>query len=340
MSIRLFCCCREVPGSGNLITFGQFLLVSVVTLPGQIEYKSNSVFKWGFKSRRIPLWRWTIMVGLFFLTSLLNNMAFNYKIALSASIIIFRKSSGPGSQHLGFWMKLLFGISGIYCPRQVVAVAYDGHSRNCRFHPQLLIQRIVPSVTATSGNSDYVQWLTGILILTAGIVAASFLGLYQEFTYKIYGKAWKEGLFYSHSLALPLFSFFYLDITRQIVATQASPAISSTSALPSPLGGIPIGWIYLWCQCHYPVSMRNQAFTDYRLCLRLWLSNLVLNLRKMSSLALSVFLFKKNPFYFAYVLGLRVLVFSGTFLYSMSPSPSSIPTNASTASETKKDQQS
>jgi UAA transporter family len=39
----------------------------------------------------------------------------------------------------------------------------------------------------------------GILILSVAMVLSAGLGLLQEITYRKYGKAWREGLFYTVS---------------------------------------------------------------------------------------------------------------------------------------------
>lgn len=44
------------------------------------------------------------------------------------------------------------------------------------------------------GNMEFA---TGIAVLTLALVLSAFLGLFQEETYRRYGKAWQEGLFYS-----------------------------------------------------------------------------------------------------------------------------------------------
>lgn len=40
------------------------------------------------------------------------------------------------------------------------------------------------------------DYLAGIAILAAALFLSALLGLYQEHTYRMYGKQWKEALFY------------------------------------------------------------------------------------------------------------------------------------------------
>lgn len=40
------------------------------------------------------------------------------------------------------------------------------------------------------------DYLAGIAILAGALFLSALLGLYQEHTYRMYGKQWKEALFY------------------------------------------------------------------------------------------------------------------------------------------------
>jgi UDP-xylose/UDP-N-acetylglucosamine transporter B4 len=45
--------------------------------------------------------------------------------------------------------------------------------------------------------SDTMQYTAGIGLLAAALVVSAWLGLWQEQTYRVYGKQWREALFYS-----------------------------------------------------------------------------------------------------------------------------------------------
>lgn len=45
--------------------------------------------------------------------------------------------------------------------------------------------------------SDHAQFVAGIGLLSAALLLSSFMGLWQEETYRRHGKQWREGLFYS-----------------------------------------------------------------------------------------------------------------------------------------------
>jgi UDP-xylose/UDP-N-acetylglucosamine transporter B4 len=49
---------------------------------------------------------------------------------------------------------------------------------------------------STDYLSDNLQYASGILMLAMALFLSSCLGIFQEETYKLYGKKWREGLFY------------------------------------------------------------------------------------------------------------------------------------------------
>ena len=127
------------------------------------------------------------------------------------------------------------------------------------------------------------------------------MGLYTEETYKEYGPHWKENLFYSHLLALPLFIPFLPSMRRQFLRL----ASSSPLGLPTPerLANLPpdvqkgLNSLHVPSQLAYLVI---NVLTQYA-CIRgvnLLASaasaltvTIVLNVRKLVSLLLSIWLF-------------------------------------------------
>lgn len=79
-------------------------------------------------------------------------------------------------------------------------------------------------------------WIIGILMLLTALILSSLLGHLQEWSYKTYGKNWKEGLFYTHLFGLPYFLFLYEDIAMHIqIANQSPPLplLQNYIAIPS-----------------------------------------------------------------------------------------------------------
>ncbi|KAJ1330288.1 hypothetical protein BSLG_009424 [Batrachochytrium salamandrivorans] len=100
---------RSAPTSGNLITFVQFLLVSVEGLISNLEFTPTSqvgspagrddsswIATWRFplrlRPRVIPLQKWLLIVAFFLGVSVLNNYALGFSISMPVHII-FRSAS-------------------------------------------------------------------------------------------------------------------------------------------------------------------------------------------------------------------------------------------------------
>jgi solute carrier family 35 (UDP-xylose/UDP-N-acetylglucosamine transporter), member B4 len=93
----------EYPKSGSLITFCQFLLVSLHGLPKFIEVTRGplNIPIPRLRPRRLPLTSYLIQVALFYFVSLLNNLAFGYNIPMPVHII-FRSGGLVVSMLMGW----------------------------------------------------------------------------------------------------------------------------------------------------------------------------------------------------------------------------------------------
>lgn len=143
---------------------------------------------------------------------------------------------------------------------------------------------------------------TGLAILFIAQVLSAIMGLYTEETYKEYGPHWKENLFYSHLLALPLFLPFLPSMRRQFIKLAASPPLGmptpheSLSNLPFDVQKgmdsirIPSQLVYLVMNvltqyaCIRGVNLLASAASALTV-------TIVLNVRKLISLLLSIWLF-------------------------------------------------
>jgi len=155
------------------------------------------------------------------------------------------------------------------------------------------------------------------------------MGLYTEETYRRYGPQWKENLFYSHLLSLPLFLPFLPSLTKQFMKLANSAPLQ----LPTPQLSLE----------EYPnlapsiqraierIKIPNQLFylalnvlTQYA-CIRgvnllaaassALTVTIVLNIRKLVSLLLSIWLFG-NRLAFGTLVGAVIVFFAGG-LYSL-----------------------
>ncbi|KAI8987567.1 UAA transporter [Mycotypha africana] len=306
---------------GQLITLGQFAFVALEGLRHHLTFG-----KYGLpclKRTTVPLSRWFLLVTIFFIVSLLNNLALGYNISVPLHII-FRSG--------GLIMNMILGaliLKKRYSMEQIIGVLFVtagviwATMDNASTHTQVVHQ---------GGTSSTSEFLTGIFILLVAMVLSAGMGLIQEVTYKKYGKQWREGLFYTHFLALPMFLLGYNDLIVQINAYNNSPKMS----IPAILHQVPLLdnivnlipasvlpaleqfhmrklWAFLIMNvltqyvCIAGVNRMTSVATSLTL-------NLVLNLRKFTSLIFSIVYFN-NPFGLGAKLG-SALVFFGTLIYT------------------------
>jgi UDP-xylose/UDP-N-acetylglucosamine transporter B4 len=167
---------------------------------------------------------------------------------------------------------------------------------------------------APSGDSSTkVAFSTGLVILFIAQVLSAAMGLYTETTYKIYGPQWRENLFYSHVLSLPLF----LPFAPAMVGTAKTLAQSPSLALFHEFGArthVPSQFAYLAANvltqyaCIRGVNLLAAASSALTV-------TIVLNIRKLVSLLLSIWLFG-NSLALGTIFG-AILVFGGGALYTL-----------------------
>ncbi|TFK28681.1 UAA transporter [Coprinopsis marcescibilis] len=224
------------PSFGTLITFLQFLLISLHGIRSHITW---TVYGPRFKPRRIPLLPYLGQVSLFYLISLLNNAAFAYHIPMAVHII-FRSGGLVVSMILGWLIsKKRYNIVQVLSVFLVTAgVALTTFSAS---------QTSSKKSEASATTIDPYTYATGIAILSAALLFSGFLGLLQDWTYTEYGKptmipaptskgkkngdkkkpqpspapaaasaTWQESMFYLHFLGLPMFIPLMGDIRHQI----------------------------------------------------------------------------------------------------------------------------
>ena len=186
--------------------------------------------------------------------------------------------------------------------------------------------------------------VTGFTILALAMVLSAFQGIYADRLYATYGRDhWKEALFYSHTLSLPLFLTSYPQLLSQWRAVSSTPSL--LSGMPDPsvtsLSSLSFGSLSNKALCALTMLQENalvqsllaqlpvqvaylamNALTQY-LCIRgvhllsakssSLTVTVVLNIRKLVSLLLSIYLFGNHLA--SGVLAGAVLVFVGGGLY-------------------------
>lgn len=151
------------------------------------------------------------------------------------------------------------------------------------------------------------------------------MGLYTEETYRQYGPQWKENLFYSHLLSLPLFLPFMPSLVNQFNRLAHSSPLSlpgwggadgidldsnmpsSGLHIPSQLAFLVINVLTQYA-CIRGVNLLAAASSALTV-------TIVLNIRKLVSLLLSIWLFG-NRLAAGTLLG-AVVVFGSGALYSV-----------------------
>ena len=81
--------CRADKSCGTLVTVAQFTFISLEGIRHQVEARDGSL---GWKKSSVPIASYGVMVILFWVSSILNNIVFHYDISLPLHSV-FRSSS-------------------------------------------------------------------------------------------------------------------------------------------------------------------------------------------------------------------------------------------------------
>ncbi|KAF8316968.1 UAA transporter [Cantharellus anzutake] len=242
------------PRSGSLITFAQFVLVSLFGLRKRFIFIAQSHDKKGdsnsmprvsliqrikrvrIKPLAVPLRRWAIQVILYLGISLLNNYAFKYRIPMAVHII-FRSGGPVVNMIIGYVQR-----NKRYPRLQVAAVVLVSAGIAACTAPGA--QGTKPRVSTTSSSihsdtytavgaiSSHIEYSLGIGMLALALVLSQYLGFSQEETNKRYGRGhWEEGMFFLHFLSLPMFFFVREDLIEQIKFANASEPVRISESL-------------------------------------------------------------------------------------------------------------
>lgn len=309
------------PASGTLLTFVQFLFVAITGYVSQFDSSRPPFF---IAPNKVPIRRWLINIVLFFGINVLNNHAFSYDISVPVHIIL--RSGGSITTMIAgsLWGKRYSRIQVVAVLLLTVGVITaawsDAQSKG------------KPSDEPSESDSTFSR---GLVILFVAQALSAIMGLYTEETYKKYGGHWKENLFYSHLLSLPLFLPFSTSLYRQFMRLANSPPLTLPAyveqlALPANVPNSirdSLKEIYIPSQV---VFLALNVLTQYA-CIRgvnllaavssALTVTIVLNIRKLVSLLLSIWLFG-NRLAPGTLVG-AIVVFSAGGLYSLDSGPRS-----------------
>ncbi|KAJ7465298.1 UAA transporter [Mycena latifolia] len=283
---------------GSALTFSQVAFIAAQSLPSFLEFRPGHRLP-RFKPRQVPLKHWAAQVLLLLTGSLLNNWAFAYNIPLTI-LIVFRSAGLAVSMVFGF----LFAGKR-YTVMQVVSVLLVSAG-------VILATLARPSAPAAAKQSAEPQtadelrkYTIGVSMLVTSLVLTGLFGLLQERTYRAYGPCWKEGVFYTHFLSLPVFLFLVRDVQQGL--RSLSDPVKDSSALAS--------WLILGlnlCSQLVCVSGVNKLSSQVSSVS----TNLVLTARKAISLCFSVWWFGND---WNAELGIGAcMVFGGSLLFTVS----------------------
>lgn len=330
---------KEEPGSGNIITCAQFVFIAL--------HGFLFTTQLGTKKNVVHIRDYMVLVVLFFVVNVCNNLAFAFNISMPlhmifrsgglianmvmAVVVLGRRYSTSKCVSVG--MITLGTLVCTYASSQTLEKGGGGGSND------------EGSGEGSEDSDDVmpslVTWLGGIALLTFALFLSARMGIFQECLYARYGKHPWEALFYIHALSLPGFLLTADSIADHAKRFSSSAPLPSLASVPV-LAAVPQMWLYLLGNTLTQFVCISSVFRLTSECTSLTVT-LVLTLRKFLSLLFSIAYFR-NPFTFTHWLG-TTLVFGGTLLFSevpdklreaVAPSPPVAATTTTTTTATKK----
>lgn len=284
------------PQIGSAMTFCQILFITLYRLPSFLQTSSTTYLP-TLKPRQVPFSQWAIQVVLFSSGSLLQNWVYAYDVPLSL-MIVFRSAGLVISMILGrLLLDKRYSMAQVLCVLTVTAgVVLASLSK-----PGSPSSSSKGSFTLSSDDSS--KYLKGISLLLISSFMTGLLGVLQEKTYKRYGPCWKEGVFYTHVLSLPIFLLLAKDVKQGL----QSLALVTPSSTPL-LGPYTYLAINLLSQlvCVSGVNKLSSQVSSVS-------TNLVLTTRKALSLCFSVWWFGNG--WNAEMMAGAGMVFLGSFAF-------------------------
>ncbi|PIL25026.1 transporter [Ganoderma sinense ZZ0214-1] len=285
---------------GTTLTFSQMLFITMQSLPSFLTFPNNSRIP-RLKPRHVPLRSWALQVLVLTSGSLMNNWVFAFSVPLTIQIV-FRSAGLAVSMVFGF---LVMNKRYSLAQMAAVAVVSTGVILATLSRPS--------SPKSTDIPVDVGRYTIGVAMLTFSLFLTATLGVLQERTYTKYGPHWKEGVFYTHCLSLPIFVFFVSDLKRGFrgLAQPTSLAPFTEDALGSFAPYLPyavlVANMITQLACVSGVNQLSARVSSVS-------TNLVLTARKAISLCFSVWWFGNG---WNGQLGLGAgMVFLGSLLYT------------------------
>ncbi|KAI9749483.1 MAG: S-methyl-5-thioribose-1-phosphate isomerase [Chaenotheca gracillima] len=205
-----------------LITFTQFLLVALYGWSRHVSLRHPPCF---VVPNRIPLRRWLFNIILFFSINVLNNYAFAFHISVPVHIIL-RSGGSVCTMAVGYvygkrFSRIKVVSVALLTVGVIIAAMADAKSQG--------------KSTDLKADDSMSTFITGLAILFIAQMLSAIMGLYVQETYAQYGTHWEENVFYTHILSLPLFLPMWSRMQAQFGALAASPSLRIPLYLPATL---------------------------------------------------------------------------------------------------------
>lgn len=206
---------KDDPGSGNLITFSQFLFISI----------EGFLFtsKCGTVKPNIGIKDYFILVTMFFIANVCNNYAFDFNIPMPLHMI-FRAGSLIANMIMGIIIlnkKYVFSkYLSVFMITLGIAICTIVSGKEIKSLQPKNIEQV-----PTTPWDDFFWWILGISLLTIALFVSARMGIYQEVLHKKYGKNAREALYYTHLLPLPFFLTLTSNIWDHLIYALASDPI-------------------------------------------------------------------------------------------------------------------
>ncbi|XP_043262254.1 UDP-xylose and UDP-N-acetylglucosamine transporter [Colletes gigas] len=290
---------KEDPGSGNLITFAQFLFISI----------EGFLFtsKCGTVKPNIGIKDYFVLVTMFFITNVCNNYAFDFNIPMPLHMI-FRAGSLIANMIMGILiLKKKYAFSkflSVFMITFGIVICTIISGKEIKSLQAKNVEQV-----ATTPWDDLFWWIMGISLLTIALFVSARMGIYQEVLHKKYGKNAREALYYTHLLPLPFFITLAPNIWDHFTYALASEPLQISYINLQ----VPKLILYLMGNVLTQYMCISSVFVLTTECTSLTVT-LVITLRKFLSLLFSIVYFQ-NPFTVYHWIG-TLLVFVGTVIFT------------------------
>ena len=130
--------------------------------------------------------------------------------------VMARKSMNHAETSLVFSVAMLTAGIGVAAMADAQAKVKPNHLQSWRVYPyKRLIDNMQGRVKSTSSTRLDSEFITGLTILAVAQLLSAIMGIYTELTYSKYGRHWHENLFYQHCFSIPMFSPFFPSLLEQ-----------------------------------------------------------------------------------------------------------------------------